>query len=111
VSRKDIPLRYVVEGRDSVNLLYYLEYDTGRAETFEPLLRLPAHKNAILVVITSKFPELEDKEKMKKRVHEAADIVAKGAGRLWNKRCRGWECPLSVVLLVMRREICLAGTI
>lgn len=60
---------------------YYLEYDTPRAGGFEPLLYLPSHKNVILGVITSKFPELEDKEKMKARVMEAADIVAKGAGQ------------------------------
>ncbi|KAM3072181.1 hypothetical protein ACMFMF_007575 [Clarireedia jacksonii] len=60
---------------------YYLEYDTPRAGSFEPLLHLPTHKNVILGVITSKFPELEDKEKMKARVIEAADIVAKGAGQ------------------------------
>ncbi|KAM0161136.1 hypothetical protein ACHAPG_002615 [Botrytis cinerea] len=60
---------------------YYLEYDTPRAGGFEPLLYLPSHKNVILGVITSKFPELEDKGKMKARVMEAADIVAKGAGQ------------------------------
>lgn len=60
---------------------YYLEYDTPRAGGFEPLLHLPAHKNVILGVITSKFPELEDKEKMKERILAAADVVAKGAGQ------------------------------
>jgi methionine synthase II (cobalamin-independent) len=30
-------------------------------------------------VITSKFPELEDKEKMKERIYAAADVIAKGA--------------------------------
>ena len=60
---------------------YYLEYDTPRAGGFEPLLHLPAHKNVIVGVITSKFPELEDKEKMKERVYAAADFVAKGAGQ------------------------------
>ncbi|KAL9109282.1 MAG: hypothetical protein Q9227_006037 [Pyrenula ochraceoflavens] len=60
---------------------YYLEYDTPRAGTFEPLLHLPKHKNVILGVITSKFPELEDKGKMKDRVLSAAEIVAKGAGQ------------------------------
>ena len=58
---------------------YYLEYDTPRAGSFEPLLQLPNNKNVVLGVITSKFSELEDKEKMKKRVFEAADVVAKGA--------------------------------
>lgn len=60
---------------------YYLEYDTPRAGSFEPLLHLPADKNVILGVITSKFPELEDREKMKARVFEAADVVAKGASQ------------------------------
>ncbi|KAH7350521.1 hypothetical protein BKA65DRAFT_498485 [Rhexocercosporidium sp. MPI-PUGE-AT-0058] len=60
---------------------YYLEYDTPRAGGFEPLLHLPAHKNVILGVITSKFPKLEDKEEMKQRLFAAADAIAKGAGQ------------------------------
>ncbi|KAE8146362.1 UROD/MetE-like protein [Aspergillus avenaceus] len=57
---------------------YYLEYDTPRAGGFEPLKELPKHKNVILGVVTSKFPKLEDKEEMKKRVHEAAKFIAEG---------------------------------
>jgi len=60
---------------------YYLEYDTPRAGGFEPLLHLPVHKNVILGVITSKFPELEDKEMMEERLYAAADVIAKGAGQ------------------------------
>lgn len=60
---------------------YYLEYDTARAGTFEPLLHLPPHKNVIVGVVTSKFPELEDVAKMKERVFAAADVVAEGAGQ------------------------------
>ncbi|KAJ3834782.1 hypothetical protein F5878DRAFT_695022 [Lentinula raphanica] len=59
---------------------YYLEYDTPRAGGFEPLAYLPKNKNVILGVITSKFPKLEDKEEMKRRVYEAAEIIAKGNG-------------------------------
>lgn len=59
---------------------YYLEYDTERAGGFEPLEELPQNKNVILGVITSKFPELEDKEEMKQRIHKAAGFVAKGSG-------------------------------
>ncbi|KDN66135.1 putative 5-methyltetrahydropteroyltriglutamate-homocysteine methyltransferase [Colletotrichum sublineola] len=58
---------------------YFLEYDTDRAGGFEPLRALPAHKNVILGVITSKFPELEDLEETKERVLRAADFVAEGA--------------------------------
>lgn len=59
---------------------YYLEYDTPRAGTFSPLRLLPPHKNVILGVITSKFPELEDEEKMLNRVKEAAAVIAEGMG-------------------------------
>lgn len=60
---------------------YYLEYDTARAGGFGPLEHLPKHKNVVLGVVTSKFPQLEDKEEMKARVLSAADIVAKGSGQ------------------------------
>jgi len=59
---------------------YYLEYDTSRAGGFEPLKELPKNKNVILGVITSKFPELEDKEEMKERIFKAAEFVASGSG-------------------------------
>ncbi|KAJ5913818.1 UROD/MetE-like protein [Penicillium tannophilum] len=57
---------------------YYLEYDTPRAGGFEPLKELPTHKNVILGVVTSKFPELEDKHATKARIYEAAGIIANG---------------------------------
>jgi len=41
---------------------------------------LPKHKNVILGVVTSKFPELENKADMVKRVHQAADFIAEGNG-------------------------------
>lgn len=59
---------------------YYLEYDTPRAGGFEPLKSLPKNKNAILGVITSKFPQVEDVEEMRNRVFQAADFVAEGNG-------------------------------
>ena len=37
---------------------YYLEYDTPRAGTFEPLKFLPKHKVVVLGLVTSKFPEV-----------------------------------------------------
>ncbi|KAJ5093366.1 hypothetical protein N7456_009227 [Penicillium angulare] len=57
---------------------YYLEYDTERAGGFEPLKHLPIHKNVILGVVTSKFATMENKEEMKKRVVDAAKIIAEG---------------------------------
>ncbi|GAA5821826.1 hypothetical protein JCM11251_001043 [Rhodosporidiobolus azoricus] len=58
--------------------VYYLEYDTARAGGFEPLADLPANKVAVLGLVSSKFPKMEDPEDLKKRIYEAADFVAKG---------------------------------
>ena len=57
---------------------YYLEYDTPRAGTFEPLRWLPPNKAVVLGLITSKFPQLEDQDDLIKRVHNAASIIADG---------------------------------
>jgi len=57
---------------------YYLEYDTERAGTFEPLKHLPANKSVVLGLISTKLAALEDKEYLKKRVLEAADQIASG---------------------------------
>lgn len=59
---------------------YYLEYDTKRAGGFEPLKELPANKNVILGLITSKFPPLEDEAEMKAKVYKAAEFIAEGEG-------------------------------
>ena len=59
---------------------YYLEYDTPRAGGFEPLKFLPENKNAILGVVTSKFPELENKQEMTEKILKAAEVIAEGNG-------------------------------
>ncbi|KAG8666847.1 hypothetical protein FPOAC2_11980 [Fusarium poae] len=59
---------------------FYLEYDTERSGGFEPLEFLPKDKTVVVGVISTKLPQLEDKEEMKKRVLSAADWVAKGTG-------------------------------
>ncbi|KAL7420348.1 hypothetical protein Q5752_005318 [Cryptotrichosporon argae] len=59
---------------------YYLEYDTERAGSFEPLLHLPKHKNVVLGVVSTKFDDLEDKAALRARVELAADYMARGAG-------------------------------
>ncbi|GAA5995940.1 cobalamin-independent methionine synthase II family protein [Rhodotorula paludigena] len=60
--------------------VYYLEYDTARAGGFEPLADLPQNKIVVLGLVTSKFPQLEDKQDLINRINEAADFVAKGNG-------------------------------
>lgn len=57
---------------------YYLEYDTPRAGGFAPLAHLPANKRVVLGLVTSKFPQMEELEAMKRRVYEAAEIMGGG---------------------------------
>ncbi|OCB90119.1 UROD/MetE-like protein [Sanghuangporus baumii] len=57
---------------------YYLEYDTERAGTFEPLKFLPKHKTVVLGLVSSKVPKLEDPVELKARVEQAARIIADG---------------------------------
>ena len=57
---------------------YFLEYDTDRAGGFEPLKYFndnPHKGRIVLGLVTSKFPELEDKAAVKARIAEAAKIV------------------------------------
>ncbi len=54
---------------------YFMEYDTPRAGDFAPLRHLPADKTAVLGLISTKTPELEPKDEIKRRIGEAARIV------------------------------------
>jgi methionine synthase II (cobalamin-independent) len=75
---------------------YYLEYDTDRCGTFEPLKELPKNKSVVLGIITSKFPELENVDELEKRVREAAKVVASGSGEseeeALNRICVSPQC-------------------
>ncbi|KAK7025256.1 meth-synt-2 domain-containing protein [Favolaschia claudopus] len=56
--------------------VYFLEFDTERAGTFEPLRFLPkGEKVVILGLISSKVPQLESKEVIKNRIAEAAKFA------------------------------------
>ncbi|KAJ3478931.1 hypothetical protein NLG97_g8449 [Lecanicillium saksenae] len=57
---------------------FFLEYDDERSGGFEPLRHLPRGKNVVLGVVTTKDPALEEKDAIKKRVVEAARVVADG---------------------------------
>lgn len=54
---------------------YFLEFDDERSGGFEPLRFVPNNKKVVLGLITSKRPQLEDKEIIKKRILEAAQYV------------------------------------
>ncbi len=54
---------------------FFLEYDDERSGTFEPLRFVPKGKQVVLGLVTTKRPELEDKDTLKRRIEEAARYV------------------------------------
>ncbi|KAB8287716.1 5-methyltetrahydropteroyltriglutamate--homocysteine S-methyltransferase [Bifidobacterium avesanii] len=54
---------------------YYLEFDDDRSGDFEPLAKVSGDKMVVLGLITSKKPELEDREAVKARIAEAAQYL------------------------------------
>ena len=54
---------------------FYLEFDTPRAGSFEPLKYVADGKKVVLGLITTKDPKLEDKDAVIARIHEAAKYV------------------------------------
>lgn len=53
----------------------YLEYDSERSGSFEALQEFPEGVDVVLGLITSKTPELEDKEVIKARIEEASAYI------------------------------------
>lgn len=54
---------------------FLLEYDDERSGTFEPLRFVPKGKTVVLGLISSKFPRMEDREELAKRIEEASRHV------------------------------------
>jgi 5-methyltetrahydropteroyltriglutamate--homocysteine methyltransferase len=54
---------------------FFLEYDSPRAGTFEPLRFLNGYKVAVLGLVTTKTPALESKDDLKRRIDEASRYV------------------------------------
>jgi 5-methyltetrahydropteroyltriglutamate--homocysteine methyltransferase len=54
---------------------FFLEYDTPRAGDFKPLRFVPKGKMVVLGLITTKVPQLESKDDLKRRIDEAARYV------------------------------------
>jgi 5-methyltetrahydropteroyltriglutamate--homocysteine methyltransferase len=55
---------------------FFLEYDTERAGGFEPLRYIPKGKRLVLGLVSSKVPELEKKDDLKRRVDAASKYVS-----------------------------------
>ncbi|MBM6404842.1 5-methyltetrahydropteroyltriglutamate--homocysteine S-methyltransferase [Phycicoccus sp. CSK15P-2] len=54
---------------------FFLEYDDERSGGFEPLRFVPPGKQVVLGLVTTKTPQLEDKDALKRRIDEAAKYV------------------------------------
>ena len=54
---------------------FFLEYDTTRAGDFKPLRYLPKGKKAALGLVSTKLPEIEPADTLKRRIDEAAKMV------------------------------------
>jgi methionine synthase II (cobalamin-independent) len=54
---------------------FFLEYDDARSGGFEPLRFVPAGKQVVLGLVTTKRPELEAKDALKRRIEEASKYV------------------------------------
>ena len=63
-----------VFAKENVDALF-LEYDDARSGGFAPLAKVSEDKKVVLGLITTKSPELEDKETVIKRIHEAAKYI------------------------------------
>jgi len=54
---------------------FFLEYDTERAGGFEPLRFVPKGKIVVLGLVSSKLPQLEKQDDLKRRIDAAAKYV------------------------------------
>ena len=54
---------------------FFLEYDTERAGGFEPLRFVPKNKVVVLGLVSSKVPELESKDHLKRRIEDASKYI------------------------------------
>lgn len=53
----------------------FMEFDSARAGTFEPLRHVPRGRKVVLGLVTTKVGELEDKDSIKRRIDAAAKFV------------------------------------
>lgn len=63
-----------VFAKENVDALF-LEYDDARSGGFAPLAKVSPDKKVVLGLITTKTPQLEEKEVVIKRIHEATKYI------------------------------------
>jgi len=54
---------------------FFLEYDDERSGGFEPLRHIPKGKRVVLGLVSSKVPQLESKDALKRRIEQASKFV------------------------------------
>jgi 5-methyltetrahydropteroyltriglutamate--homocysteine methyltransferase len=54
---------------------FFLEYDDARSGGFEPLRFVPPGKCVVLGLVTTKRPQIEDRDLLKRRIEEASRYV------------------------------------
>jgi 5-methyltetrahydropteroyltriglutamate--homocysteine methyltransferase len=54
---------------------FFLEYDSPRSGDFEPLKFVPKNKMVVLGLVSSKTPQIESNESLKRRIDEAAKFI------------------------------------
>jgi 5-methyltetrahydropteroyltriglutamate--homocysteine methyltransferase len=55
---------------------YFMEYDSERAGSFEPLRFVPKDKTVVLGLVTSKSGKLESKDELKRRIEAATKFIS-----------------------------------
>ncbi len=82
---------------------FFLEYDDARSGGFEPLRFVPKDKLVVLGLVTTKRPELESKDELKRRIEEATKFI--GIDQL----CLSGQCGFSSTVegnaLTLEQEI------
>ena len=68
---------------------YFLEFDDERSGSFEPLRFVPEGKQVVLGLVTTKSPQLEDPELLKRRIEEASQHIA------LDQLCLSGQCGFS----------------
>jgi len=82
---------------------YFLEYDSVRAGSFEPLRFLPKGKIAVLGLVTTKSDTLERKDELKRRIDEASRFAPLEQLAL-SPQC-GFESGIGGKTMTLEREI------
>jgi 5-methyltetrahydropteroyltriglutamate--homocysteine methyltransferase len=68
------PVAEILFDRIKVNG-YFMEYDTGRAGSFEPLRRVRKGQTVVLGLVTTKTGQLESRDELRRRIEDAARYV------------------------------------